>query len=475
MEPDDFRAPPRPCGCGGPLARARRRRTRAARPRLSLGRGVSASFDGRARRLRARPARILRTTLLCAAVCMTITVHAEARTPLSLSEAEALAVRANPSLEGLRQAAVGLGHEAVAVGELPDPRLSLGAENVPLGTFSLRQQQMSVIQVGVSQAFPPWGALAARRRKARFTARAAVETGYERRAEVVFLLRQAWFAALYAQKAVAAIAREEALARETLAAARARYRAGRATLADVLRAELAAGSLRNRADGFRAASASARARIAQILARPRPPVLDTRWPALHVPGPATLRARVARQPALLAARDKWRAARAAVGIAKSAYWPAITVSAAYGKDFFPGSPNWLSVGLDFSLPIFPGERQDQGLDAARARKLEARYRYEDHGLALMRRLRSAESLHAALRRELARTERSLLPTARAAFSAALDSYAAGRVDMTAALAAQGRVLQYALVRLKDRKDLGTVAAEIDWLTTQRSGGHGNDH
>ncbi len=398
---------------------------------------------------------------------------ADAARRLSLSQAEALAVRANPSLEGLRQVAVGLRHEAVAVGQLPDPRLSLGAQNVPLNNFSMSQQQMSVVQFGVSQAFPPWGELAARRRKASFTARAALENGYERRAEIVFLLRQAWFAALYAHKAAMAVLREEGLARETLAAARARYRAGRVSLADILRAELAVDALRNRADRLHASGAAARARIAQILARPRPPVLDTRWPTWRAPGAAIVTARVARQPLLLAARDKWRAARAAVGIAKSAYWPAITVKAAYGKDFFPGSPNWLSIGLSFSLPIFPAERQDQGLDAARARSLEAQYRYEDQSLALRRRLRSAESLHAALKRELARTEGSLLPTARAAFSAALDSYAAGRLGMTAVLAAQKRVLKYALLRLNDRKDLETVAAEIDWLTTQRPGGYGN--
>ena len=398
-------------------------------------------------------------------------VSADAAPRLRLSQAEALAVRVNPSLEGVRQAAVGLRHEAVAVGQLPDPQLSLGAQNVPLNNFSLSQQQMSVVQFGVSQAFPAWGALTARRRKAVFTMRAAVENGYERRAEIVFLLRQAWFAALYAHKAMAAIAREEGLARETLAAARARYRAGRASLADVLRAELTVDALHNRADRFQASGAAARARIAEILARPRPPALAAQWPALPVPSPAT--GGVARQPSLLAARDEWRAARAAVGIAKSAYWPAITVKAAYGKDFFPGSPNWLSVGLSVSLPIFPAERQDQRLDAARARSLEARYRYEDQSLALTRRLRSAESLHAALKRELARTQRSLLPTARAAFSAALGSYAAGRLGMTAALAAQKRVLKYALLRLAERKDLETVAAEIDWLTTQRSGGYGN--
>ena len=425
-----------------------------------------------ARPVREAPRIILAFVLLgVAALDLGYCVPIVAARRLSLSQAEALAVRVNPSLEGLRQAAAGLRHEAVAVGQLPDPRLSLGAQNVPLNNFSMSQQQMSVVQFGVSQEFPPWGTLAARRRKAAFTTRAAIENGYERRAEIVFLLRQAWFAALYAHKAAAAVLREEGLAQETLAAARARYRAGRASLADVLRAELAVDGLRNRADRLQATDAAAHARIAQILAQSQPPVLDTRWPPLPVP--ATVIAHVTRQPALLAARDEWRAARAAVGIAKSAYWPTITVSADYGKDFFPGSPNWLSVGLAFSLPIFPAERQDQGLDAARARSLEARYRYEDHSLALIRRLRTARSLYAALKRELARTERSLLPTAQAAFSAALDSYAAGRLGMTATLAAQRRVLKYALLRLDDRKDLETVTAEIDWLTTQRSGRYGN--
>ncbi len=412
------------------------------------------------------------TLLAVAAMGLGHAVPADAAPRLSLAQAEALAVRVNPDLDGLRQAAAGLRHAAVAVGELPDPRLSLRAQNVPLNRFSMSQQQMSVVQFGVSQAFPPWGELAARRRKASFTARAAVENDRERRAEIIFLLRQAWFAALYAHKAAIAVLHEERLAQETLAAARARYRTGRAPLADVLRAELAVDALRNRADRLHASGAAARARIAQILARSQPPPLDTQWPVWHAPGLAAVTARVARQPALLAARDKWRAARAAVGIAKSAYWPAITVEAAYGEDFFPGSPNWLSIGLSFSLPIFPAERQDQGLDAARARSLEAQYRYEDQNLALERRLRSAESLYAALKRELARTERSLLPTAQAAFSAAVDAYATGRLGMTAVLAAQKRVLEYALLRLNDRKDLETVAAEIRWLTTQRPEGEG---
>ena len=439
-----------------------------ARDALSCSVARRLSF-GRARTAGPCP-RALATMFCFAAIWLANAASAAPRAHLSLSQAEILAVHGNPSLKGLRQAALALRHEAVAVGQLPDPQLSLGAENVPLNNFAMRQQQMSVVQFGVKQSFPPWGELSARRRKARYAARAAIETGYERRAEIIFLLREAWFAALYAHKAVAAVAREERLARETLAAARARYRAGRASLADVLRAKLVVAALRNRADGLHASSAAERARIGQILARSQPPVLATAWPVLHVTPFATGKSRVDRQPALLAARDKWRAARAAVGVAKSAYWPAITVSAAYGKDFFPGSPNWLSVGLDFSLPIFPAERQDQGLDAARARKLEARYRYEDHSLALVRRLQSAESLHTALTRELSRTESALLPTARAAFAATLDAYVAGRLGMNAALAAQGRVLKYALLRLKDRRDLETVAAEIAWLTTQRSGG-----
>ncbi|SMH67814.1 Outer membrane efflux protein (fragment) (plasmid) [Acidithiobacillus ferrivorans] len=70
---------------------------------------------------------------------------------LSLQSAEAIALRQNPGLGALTQKIAELRHKAVAVAQLPDPHLALGAANLPLNSFSMNQQQMSMLSVGLSQ------------------------------------------------------------------------------------------------------------------------------------------------------------------------------------------------------------------------------------------------------------------------------------------------------------------------------------
>ena len=155
-----------------------------------------------------------------------------------------------------------------------------------------------------------------------------------------------------------------------------------------------------------------------------------------------------------------------VQVAKRGYWPEVTVSVDYGQDFYPGSPNWLSAGVDLSLPIFPGDRQDQDVAAARARALQAQYRYEDQHLAMIQQVRANFARYKALKTELERTDQRLLPTARNAFSATLAAYAVGRAGLGAVLRSQKEVLDYALSGLRYRRDLGLSAAELDFLTTE---------
>ncbi|MBU2768289.1 TolC family protein, partial [Acidithiobacillus ferrivorans] len=78
---------------------------------------------------------------------------------LSLRDAEAIALRQNPGLGALTQKIAELRHKAVAVAQLPDPHLDLGALNLPLNSFSMNQQQMSMLSVGLSQTFPSFGKL----------------------------------------------------------------------------------------------------------------------------------------------------------------------------------------------------------------------------------------------------------------------------------------------------------------------------
>nr|WP_163097909.1 TolC family protein [Acidithiobacillus ferrianus]NDU42668.1 TolC family protein [Acidithiobacillus ferrianus] len=387
--------------------------------------------------------------------------------PLSLQEAEAIALRQNPGLGVLAQKIAELRHQAIAVAQLPDPHLALGAANLPLNSFSMNQQQMSMLSVGLSQTFPSFGKLGLKGQQTGIEAREAADTLRGRSAELVLLLRRAWLQALYAEDAVATVRHQERLRSETVQAALALYRSAQGSQADVFRARLARDSLANDISKLQSDRASDLAQIAQILNLPEPPSIAHRWP--NLPPPPTLaeaEARLSGQPLLRAAQAQTRAAQMGVRVAKTGYWPEVTVSVDYGQDFYPGSPNWLSAGVDLSLPIFPGDRQDQDVAAARAKALQAQYHYEDQHLALTRQARAAFARYAAFKAQLERTDRQLLPTARAAFSATLAAYSAGRAELSAVLRTQKDVLGYALTRLQYRRDLALSAAELDFLTTQ---------
>ena len=386
--------------------------------------------------------------------------------PLSLQNAEAIALRQNPGLGALTQKIAELRHKAVAVAQLPDPHLALGAANLPLNSFSMNQQQMSMLSVGLSQTFPSFGKLGLEGQQAGIEAREATDTLRGQSAELVLLLRRAWLQALYAEDAVATVRHQERLQSETVQAALALYRSAQGSQADVLRAQLARDSLANDISKLQADRASDLAQIAQILNLPEPPSIAHQWP--NLPPPPTLaeaEVRLSGQPLLRAAQAQTRAAQMGVRVAKRGYWPDVTVSVDYGQDFYPGSPNWLSAGVDLSLPIFPGDRQDQDVAAARAKALQAQYRYDDQHLALTRQARAAFARYVAFKTQLERTDRQLLPTARAAFSAALAAYSGGRSTLSTVLRTQKDVLGYALTRLQYRRDLALSVAELDFLTT----------
>ncbi|MBU2819206.1 TolC family protein, partial [Acidithiobacillus ferrooxidans] len=198
------------------------------------------------------------------------TTHASAA-PLSLQDAEAIALGKNPGLGAIKQKVVELRHQAVAVAQLPDPHLDLGAANLPLNSFSMNQQQMSMLSVGLSQTFPSFGKLGLKGQQAGVEAQAAADTLRGQSAELVLLLRRAWLQALYAEDAEATIRHQEQLQAESVQAALALYRSAQGSQADVLRAQLARDSLANDISKLQAERASDLAQIAQILNLPKPP------------------------------------------------------------------------------------------------------------------------------------------------------------------------------------------------------------
>ncbi|WP_197495721.1 TolC family protein [Acidihalobacter yilgarnensis] len=383
---------------------------------------------------------------------------------LSLKNAEVLLIRDNPSLAMATQRILALQHLAKAAGQLADPQLSLRAVNVPTDSFSLSQQPMTLLRLGVAQTFPPFGKLGLMddRIQARaFGQRYARETKH---AELVFGLRRAWVSAVYLQYAQETVRRQKTLAHESVLAAMAAFRSGMYPQSDVLRARLAMENLSNDESALAADEATDIASIAQYIGIDQVPIIVHKWPELPS-AYENIEKHLFSQPILREAQVKVRAAQFNLQIAKKNYLPTVTIDASYGKSFFPGSPDYFSVGISMTLPIFSGDRINQTVDSANAQVMVAKFDERNQQLALSQQVRSATAKYTSLSEKLARMETKILPLARAGFQSTLAAYTSGNNTMSAVLEAQQAVLASELQTLQYRRDQLIEQAKLDYLAT----------
>lgn len=73
---------------------------------------------------------------------------------LTLKQAEQLAIQHDSTIAEMMAHSHQLKNEAVAADQLSDPKMSLGAMNIPTDSFSFNQEPMTQLQVGLIQRFP---------------------------------------------------------------------------------------------------------------------------------------------------------------------------------------------------------------------------------------------------------------------------------------------------------------------------------
>ena len=95
---------------------------------------------------------MLRLTFVFAAALAVLAAHAQA--PLTLDEARRLALERQPALRALELNERALLVQSAAEGELPDPRLKLGALNFPTRGFPSAREDMTQLAITYEQMVP---------------------------------------------------------------------------------------------------------------------------------------------------------------------------------------------------------------------------------------------------------------------------------------------------------------------------------
>jgi outer membrane protein TolC len=412
------------------------------------------------------PARALVLAGIAAALSLASSPARGQTAPLSLEAALATAERESPRLAARRSAIAAAGDRADRAGELPDPKLRLGIDNLPVSGAEAWQWNtdfMTMRRIGVVQDVPNGD-----KRKAR-ESRGAAEREVEQAALAAtrLALRRetatAWFDLAYAERAKRELDRLGAqieLQRETLAPAIA---AGRASAADAFMLGGALEGVRERLIEQDRAIAKARAQLATFVpgAASAPPgeAPDTGqlpWPRER------LLAALHAHPELAPYHERVRLARSEVALERTTKIPDWNVELLYGWRS-PAFSNMVTLMFSVDLPIAPGRRQDRDI-AARVAQLEQTEAMAEEA----RRMHEADvrtalaDWDAAVQR-LGRYDSRVLPLARDRASAALAAYRGGAGSLAGVIEAGRAETEAQLARLAAEAERARAWARLAYL------------
>lgn len=387
-----------------------------------------------------------------------------AAAPLTLEEAAQLALANQPLLAGQQAAINAAEKNAVAVEQLPDPKLKVGLNDLPVTgseAFSVRRDSFTEYKVGISQDFP--------RAEKRRLRGAMAQLEAQRDTEELEVIRRgvmrdaglAWLDVYHPEHAGALIQAQEREVESQVEALGIAYRAGKASQADVLSAQVALDLLKERESDFARQASRSRAALGRWIGAAGGGPLAENLPALPVPSREALIAHVQNHPHLSYLDKQVEVAQTDVALARQAYKPDWSLEVSYGNR--PAFPDFFSVQVGMDLPVFTGNRQDPALASKLSLLDKSRSMKEDAERVLKS---DAEKNYADWESSAARVvryEARILPQARQRVAAVLATYQSGRADLTSVLEARRAELDLELQLLSLQVDAARAQLQLQYF------------
>ena len=359
---------------------------------------------------------------------------------------------------------------AIAAGQLPDPILKLGINNLPINgedRLSLSKDFMTMRSVGLMQEFT---------REAKRSARAS---RYDKEAEIAITNRTltlvnlqratalAWFDRYYQERMVELLQKQRSEVKLQIEAAEAVYRGGRGSLSDVYAARSALAQLDDR--------------IAQSERLVAPAIVQlTRWigdsatqPLSKLPVMASvsivdanLEAQILHHPQIAVMEAQENTALADVELAranKQADWTLELMVNQRGSSY----SKMVSINASVPLQWDPSKRQDRELAAKLATVAQLRAEREDAVRAHVAEVRVMVHEWQSNRTRLRRYDDSILPLTAERTRVALAAYRGGIATggtLNMVLEARRTEVDTQMERLRLEMETARLWAQINYLT-----------
>jgi outer membrane protein TolC len=379
----------------------------------------------------------LRWLSLWIAVASAVAAGEVGAAPLTLAEALRLAEQNGPTLAARNAQLDAARQAAVPAGELPDPKLSVGIENLPVtgaDRFDLTSDSMTMQRIGVLQEVPNSGK---RRARVEVAAASVARSEAEYRIEVQTVRREtalAWIKGLTVERKLMEfeqLERENQLLENSV---RAQIAGGRGGPAAAVMPRQEAAMLAERRDELDTQRRQAYASLQRWIGVADFDAPAGDWPSWPV-SRAALTEHLRRHPELTAFEPMTRLADAEIHEAEAGKTPDWGVELAYqkrGEQF----GDMASLEFFFDLPVFASSRQDPKIAAKYAERLRLDSERESLLRTHAEMLETDLAEHERLDRAVQRQQTILLPLLREKIELTLAGYRANKSDLSEVIAAR---------------------------------------
>ncbi|MDX1455758.1 MAG: TolC family protein, partial [Gammaproteobacteria bacterium] len=384
--------------------------------------------------------------------------------PLTLSEAETIAIERDAVGEQLRLEATAGREAAQAAAVLPDPEIRFGAMNLPVDSFALDQEPMTQLQLGFRQVFPAGDTLELLERQGEQLAASKTWQVDDRVRQLRFALHQVWFHRQFAAQSAERIADIAIEVKPVLAAAESRYATGGGRQSDFLAAKLKLDRLSERELAYREVAQAATAKLTTLLGDA---AYRTARPA-QLPEPGMLPQQIDAHPLVKAQEERIAANETAVRLAEEKFGPRWMLDVSYGDRRGVDAlgrerPDFASAMVSVSIPVFNRGAKKREVTAAESRRRAADWQRVDLLRQLQGRWQATLASLRVIDSQLALQDEQLLPTARSSRESMARSYANELVSLDDLVQSHLDLLDLELRRLELLKRRALLRAELLYL------------
>ena len=395
-----------------------------------------------------------------------VSLSGQAQQALTLDQALRLAQGRSGQLVAQDAAAAAARAMAVSAGQMPDPTLKVGINNLPVtgpDRFSLTRDFMTMRSVGVAQEITRRDKLKAR--SARFDREA--ELADAGRAVALAKLRRdtatAWLERAYQERTMAVLQTLRAEAALQIEAADASYRGGRGTQSDVFAARSSVAQIDDRMRLTETQVVTARIKLARWVGdnadQPLAAIPDTAALSWNT---ASLASRMEHHPQIAWMVGQENVARAEADIAQSnkhSDWSVELMVSQRG----PAYSNMVSLNLSIPIQFDQKNRQDREVAARLALVEQLRAQREEATREHVAEARMWLAQWQGNRDRLERYDGAQIPLAAERTRAAMAAYRGGGGALAAVLEARRMEIDTRLDRLRLELETASLWAQLEYL------------